>query len=383
MAISKKRPKILVYGNLFGAYRSQNLIKYLLDSGYRISLILPEFYYERGEKKDVLTKLLRLVFSTYYLVNLFIGAALADVVYLLPLNSDLIGPVLLACRLFRTRLVVEMYISSYDTLVREKAEFPINSRGAKRLKQRDALALAKADCVVHLSRYELNYWEKLLDVVVEEEKIWVAPLFCESDLLRFNWKAVRGDSLRICWWGTLLPTHGLENIVLALQILKAVNLPFTCQLFGMPPTGKPEIFEAYKTKIEAMGLTDVVCLRQDLRFSNASLPQYLVENCDLALGLFGNSEKAQAAVPNKLIEALVMGIPSLTMKTPALNEFFDPVKDFWVCDPYPADIARTITQIFENTLDPVNWSATRKNVLDTFSLDTYRRVIGQVIDGKS
>lgn len=380
MAISKKRPKILVYGNLFGAYRSQNLIKYLLDSGYRISLIVPEFYHERGEKKDLLTKVLRVVFSTYYLVNLFIGAALADVVYLLPLNSNLIGPVLLACRLFRTRLIVEMYISSYDTLVREKSEFPTDSREAKRLKKQDALALEKSDCIVHLSRYELRYWEHLLEAAVDDKKLWVAPLFCESELLQFKWHAIRGDALRICWWGTLIPTHGLENILLGLQKLKSVNIPFTGHLFGMPPTGKPEIFEAYKTKIETMELSDVVFLRQDLRFSNASLPKYLMENCDLALGLFGNTEKAKAAIPNKLIEALSMGIPSLTIDTPALNEFFEPTEDIWVCTPDPDDIARAITEIFENTIYPVNWSATREKVLDTFSIATYHRVIDQVIN---
>ncbi|MEM7066398.1 MAG: hypothetical protein AAF572_24925 [Cyanobacteria bacterium P01_B01_bin.77] len=121
MAINKQRLKVLLYGNLFGAYRSENLVKYLLDSGYRISIISPEFFYERGEKKDLFTKVLRVVFSGYYLIELFIKAALADVIYLLPLNSELIRPVIWAKRLFKTKLVVEMYISAYDTLVREKA----------------------------------------------------------------------------------------------------------------------------------------------------------------------------------------------------------------------------------------------------------------------
>jgi len=35
--------------------------------------------------------------------------------------------------------------------------------------------------------------------------------------------------LRICWWGTFIPLHGLDNILQALKILKEqVNLRAIC-----------------------------------------------------------------------------------------------------------------------------------------------------------
>ncbi|MBE9068950.1 glycosyltransferase, partial [Leptolyngbya cf. ectocarpi LEGE 11479] len=380
MAINKQRLKVLLYGNLFGAYRSENLVKYLLDSGYRISIISPEFFYERGEKKDFLTKILRIVFSGYYLVELLIKAALADVIYLLPLNSELIRPVVWAKRLFKTKLVVEMYISAYDTLVRERQEISENTAAARLLYKTERLALTEADYIVHLSRYELSYWEKIFDINLSEEKILIAPLFYKPGLARFQHQRIRTQCLHICWWGTLIPSHGVSNILGALHKLHICNVDFTCQLFGVPAKGQEHLVKIYETQIDQLGLGEVVTLRQDLKFVDSSLPQYLIKDCDLALGIFGDTEKAKAAVPNKLIEALTLGIPCLTMSTPALEEFFEPGVDCWTCESSPEAIADTISQIYEKTAYQVDWDKTQKKVYQTFSIGNYHQVIKQVLD---
>lgn len=369
-----------MYGNIFGAYRSENLVKYLLDSGYRISIISPEFFYERGEKKDIVAKVLRIVFSGYYLIELFIKAALADVIYLLPLNSELIRPVVWAKRLFKTKLVVEMYISAYDTLVREKQEIPDNSSAARLLYKTERLALTEADYIVHLSRYELSYWEKIFKLNLSEEKILIAPLFCEPGLARFQHQRISTQCLHICWWGTLIPSHGISNILGALHQLKNRDVDFTCQLFGVPAKGKEHLVKTYETQIAQLGLDEMVTLRQDLKFVDFSLPRYLSNQCDLALGIFGDTKKAKAAVPNKLIEALTLGIPSLTMSTPALEEFFDPAVDFWICDAAPETIADMLSQIYNNSAYSVNWSKTRGKVLEIFSLENYHQSIKRVLN---
>ncbi|EKV02606.1 glycosyl transferase group 1 [Leptolyngbya sp. PCC 7375] len=380
MAIVKKRLKILLYGNVFGAYRSQNLFKYLLDSGYRISFISPEFFYELGEKKNLLTKALRILLSSYYLVDLFVQAALADVIYLLPLNSNLITPVIWASRLFKTKLIVEMYISAYDTRVREKQEVAADSKSAQLLFANDRLALSAADRIIHLSRYELSYWENIFDIKLVEDKIAIAPLFCESKLTEYQHNTIQDNCLRICWWGTLIPSHGIPTILEALHKLQNNQVKFSCQLFGIPPKGREYLLNTYETKIEELGLKQVVTLRQDLKFTDDSLPRYLVENCDLALGIFGDTEKARAAVPNKLIESLTLCIPTLTMSTPALKEFFDPDVDFWSCEASPEVMADTITQIYKKIAYQVDWNKTREKVLQTFSVRNYHQSITQVLN---
>ena len=366
MFTKNKSTKILVYGNVFRDYRSQVLIELLLDSGYHVSLICPDFYLTPG----------RSIWNFLYLLELAIKARSADAIYLSPMNTRFIKSALWAAKTFRKKLIVEMYISIYDTFVGDRKplkgkQIEAGSRLAKSMRSKDVLALTQSDFIIHTAQHELSYWEKLLEIEIDRQKVAIAPNFNVSDLVHSD---SGDDTLRICWWGTFIPLHGLDNILLAMQMLQQQGVRFTCSLFGVDN----DSFATYSQKIEQAQLQDCVYLRKDLRFSDRSLPEYLVQHCDLALGIFGNTAKAENTVPNKLIEALSMAIPTLTRSSPALNEFFAD-DDLWTCQPNPEAIAESILTIANGTAYPVDWKQTRQKVLDTFSVDRYRQVVSQVL----
>ncbi len=369
MSINTKQSKVLVYGNIFRDYRSQALVKILLDSGYHISLICPDFY---STKIFPGLKFL-------YLIELLIKINFVDVVYLPPMNSRFIKSAFWAAKTFNKKLIVEMYISIYDTFVKDQKvlkgkQIKPGSRQAKGMFDKDVLALTKSDFLIHTANHELSYWEKLLNIKIAPEKVFIAPNFNVSRLV-YQRKIQPDSNLNICWWGTFIPLHGLENILQAMKILQANQVKFTCNLFGTDNS----LFKMYDQKIKQEQLEDCVFLRKDLSFADNSLPKYLVDNCDLALGIFGNTDKAYNTVPNKLIEALSMGIPTLTMKSTALKEFFEP-DDLWTCEPEPKSIAQSILTIAEGTASNVDWAKTRTKVLNTFSISRYREVIDQVLN---
>ncbi|WP_019503572.1 glycosyltransferase [Pleurocapsa sp. PCC 7319] len=369
MSTKSKKIKVLIYGNVFRDYRSQALLKVLLESGHHISLICPDFY--RGIKKSI--------FNFLYLIELLVKASFADVIYLPPMNTRFIKSALWAAKGFRKKLIVEMYTSIYDTYVRDQKilkgkQVQAGSKQAQAMLRRDVLALTKSDLIIHTASHELNYWENLFDIKIDKNKVLIAPNFNVS-LSNFQEKPVRKNRFEICWWGTFIPLHGLDNILQALKILKAQKLQFTCSLFGV----NNALFLKYCEKIKLEKLDDCVTLRKDLTFSDQSLPQYLVANCNLALGIFGNTDKAYNTVPNKLIESLSMGIPTLTMNSPALDEFFEPKTDLWTCQPTPESIAESILPIANGTASAVDWERTRQKVLATFSLDRYQEVVNQAL----
>ncbi|MGL5942329.1 MAG: glycosyltransferase [Waterburya sp.] len=370
---NKKQTKVLIYGNVYRDYRSQTLVKILLDSGYHVSVICPDFYLSRG------LSLLKFL----YLIELLIKVYFADVVYLAPMNSRFIRSAIWAVKIFRKQLITEMYISIYDTFVRDKKilkgkQIKPGSIQAKGMLAKDILALTKSDFIIHTANHELTYWEKLLKIKIAQEKVFIAPNFNVSQLIHRR-KRTDDDNLKICWWGTFIPLHGLENILQAMKILQANKLKFSCNLFGV----NNDSFSKYVEKIKLEQLENCVYLRKDLSFTDNSLPKYLIDNCDLALGIFGNTDKAYNAVPNKLVEALSMGIPTLTMNSPALKEFFNPEKDLWTCEPNPESMAQTIMAITNNTANPVNWEQTRQKVLETFSVTRYQEVVETVIQKAS
>lgn len=371
---SNKNIKILLYGNIYRDYRSQTLIKLLLDLKYHVSLVCPDFFCA-GRPKSRFEKGL-LLFS---LIELFLKAAFADIIYLPPMNTRYIKSAALAAKVFRKKLVTEMYISIYDTYVNDQK--PLNgkrvepgSKKAKDMLAKDIIALTKSDYIIHTTSHELDYWEKLFNVQRDRSRVFIAPN-CNVSSLVSERKFLQDEILKICWWGTFIPLHGLDNILEALKLLQKQGMPFNCTLFGVDNS----LFIKYQKKIQQEQLQEQVLLRKDLNFSDGSLPKHLVSQCDLALGIFGNTDKALNTVPNKLIEALSMAIPTLTMSSPALTEFFSP-KDLWTCSPTPESIAHSITKIAKRAADPVDWQQTRQKVLDTFSVTRYQQVVNEVIE---
>jgi len=164
-----------------------------------------------------------------------------------------------------------------------------------------------------------------------------------------------------------------------MKILQEEKLSFTCNFFRVDNP----FFSLYNDKIQFSKLEQHVFLRKDLSYSNGSLPQYLVDNCDLALGIFGNTDKAFNCVPNKLVEALSLGIPTLTMNSSALKEFFNPEADLWTCEPSPESIAEFIFTIATGAAHPVDWQFTRQKVQSTFSVARYQEVVNKVLEGVS
>jgi len=78
---------------------------------------------------------------------------------------------------------------------------------------------------------------------------------------------------------------------------------FTCNLFGVDNS----CFPIYANKIEINDLDSHVFFKERFKLLNGFLPDYLIDNCDLALGIFGNTDKARNAVPNKLIKPFQWG----------------------------------------------------------------------------
>ncbi len=371
MLTNTKKIKVLLYGNTsFRNYRSKIISNFFQDSDYCISQVCPAFYRKKQQKNFFS---LEKFFILLGWLELFIKTAFADVIYLLPMNARFIKSALWAARLLNKKIITEMYISLYDTIVRDREMIKPGSKEAKACRQNDILALTKSDYIIHTADQELSYWEKILGIDIDRRKVFIAPV-CNVSTLINKTSFMQDGVLRICWWGTFIPLHGLDNILQAMKILKEREVQFTCNLFGVDNP----LFPKYAEKIRLQQLEEHVFLRKDLRFSNDSLPKYLVDNCDLALGIFGNTDKARNAVPNKLIEALSMGIPTLTMNSPALKEFFNP-EDLWVCDTSPESIALSILAIAEGAARPVDWEQTRQKVLSTFSIAGYQEVVSKVL----
>ena len=383
--------KILLVGNINGAYRSQLLIKILTDyrppdSGYAISLVSDVFYMPYSKSKKFSAKVLRRI-KTYCapiisIFELIFKIPFCDVVYVLAQNHHWFFKVYLVNMLWHKPIITDLYISIYDTGL-DKGWYETKSeikRRYPRLRAKyhrflDKLIIEKSTRVLHLTQFELEYIAKLVGARLNKSMVTIVPLSVYPKKLASPKKS---NIFRICWWGTWIPLHGIDIILYAMKILSSKNTKnIKLDLLGLPS----QAGEAYKKIINECNLINCVTIHTDKFFSNGKLEEYLTTKCDLALGIFGRSKKAQNAISNKVIDAFSMRLPVLTMDKAALKEFIDTENELFVCRNSPMDIAKNIIRI-------MNGKAERKRraklgyqrYLKTFTPEQFAWKILRVID---
>jgi glycosyltransferase involved in cell wall biosynthesis len=283
---------IYIIGDIKGEYRTQNLIKYLIDTQYNV------YYnglkkYQKENESHLFFKVKQYTsfifsFMTSFLYRFYL-IYISDVVILSALNSSKIIEVLLA-KLFGKYVVVDFYVSDYDSKVFDRKMYKESSVFAKLIYLKEKFILKSANKAIFLTHTESKRYQSLLKLELDTSRISIIPV-CVSKRheARLKYYNIKKEKISICWWGTYIPLHGIEVIIDAANILAKSKLNFEIILFG----NSREKSKEYLEMIEAKGLTNYVKIINEYTFNNGKLEKYLVDNCDMSLGNFGQSEKSK------------------------------------------------------------------------------------------
>jgi len=89
------------------------------------------------------------------------------------MNVRFIKSALWAAKLFNKKLVVNVHITFMTLWSRNDR---VGSKEAKACKENDILALTKSDYIIHTAGQELAYWEKLLNIDIDQESVYSSYL---------------------------------------------------------------------------------------------------------------------------------------------------------------------------------------------------------------
>jgi glycosyltransferase involved in cell wall biosynthesis len=371
------RKRILLLGKTAGTYRTQNLIKALLDERYILSIASTEWYSKPREAYSshfdkIKGRFLNKIFNILILIETLIRGSTADLIYILPMNSDMINTALRVKRLHGTPIISELYISLYDTLVHDRKKLKDNTGRSEYLKHLDKMLIEKSDYLVHLSNHEFNYISKLVGANIDPDRLKIFPLAIEEKLVADTIIEDSENIFRMCWWGHFSPLHGLEKIFIATKILKSQGHKIRLDIWG--PT---DFSDPYVEMAKEMGLSEEISFHGS--DYSTKLQEYLTHYCDLALGIFGDSGKAQNAVANKVVDAMAMRLPVLTMDSPCLWEFFEPT-DIFACSNEPEEMARKIVEIAANRENLKKTAfAGHVRYLETFTVKQYSKKVLELV----
>lgn len=370
------RKKILLLGKMSGTYRTQNLVKTLLDDRHILSIANTEWYSDFTDSYSsiadkILSRVLPKIYYFFVLIEALLKGSKANLIYILPMNSNMVNIALILKKIYKVPIISELYISLYDTLVNDTQKVSDSSSHSEHLKKLDRILIEKSDCLIHLSGHEVHYIASLVGANIDSTKLEIIPLAVEEKLIADTIE----DSeriFRLCWWGNYRPLHGLEKILLAIKILKSQGHKIKLDIWG-----PEERSDVYIQSVKEMNLSQEVFFH-DSDYS-IEIQKYLTHYCDLALGIFGDSGKAKNAVANKVIDAMAMKIPVLTMNSPCLWEFLEPTELF-TCLNEPEDIARKIVEI---AADPMLLKSTalagHSRYLKTFTVRQYSSKMSELV----
>lgn len=306
-------PSILVLGSRLqsdGYPRNRELVDAMADAGWDLrwcALPYPGFYHR-------LNLPLRLAFIVLFtplrwLYSLVIGAAhrlrgpVSHVFVPFPTLLDL-PPAWLIARLNGARLVADVFLGTYNTLVEDRRVVAKGSLPARVLFHTERLLLRLPD----KSLIDTREHQALLEALFDSRSIHFAVVPIAVDEMQFTFSPPP-QSDKVVFWGTYIKLHGVETIVRAASRLDRAGSRIRFEMIG---NGQ----ELHRAKQLAAKL-----YIQNMEFIEKILPIEAVigraRGAFAALGIFGNSEKSASVFPYKALQALALGLPLVTAATPA------------------------------------------------------------------
>lgn len=209
-------------------------------------------------------------------------------------------------------------VSRWDTQVGDLARVRAGSPTAARLRFSDRISMRLADALL------CDTWEHAdffgAEFGVPRRKMTRVPVGADEETFARganprHGTSVGGAPLDVVYVGGFLPLHGLDAVVEAAARLEATRgsrfARFTLIGGGM-------LAHRVARDVASRGLTTVQ-LAGRKPYDEA---MDRLQRADLALGIFGVTEKSGRVVPHKVFQSMALGVPTVTRRSAAVAEFF-------------------------------------------------------------
>ncbi len=202
-------------------------------------------------------------------------------------------------------IVLDAFISIYDTVIIDRELFSKKGLIARLLKNIEKKSFQQADVVITDTYQNSLYYCKLFNLPIK--KFRNIPLSTDEDNFCFRMRTVQRKEaiFNIVFIGTLIPLHGIDTIIEAATLLiKNKKIQFTI-------IGDGQMSDLIEDGLKN-NLRNIKWIRQWQ--TSKQLAEHLSQ-ANLALGIFGKGDKTQRVCPFKLYAYMACGIPIITGET--------------------------------------------------------------------
>jgi len=214
-------------------------------------------------------------------------------------------------RLRRARIVYDVFISAYDTIVSDRKLVRRKSLSSRIIYRMERLALRMADLVIMDTQRHAEFIRRLYKL--PNGQVGAVLVGAEADNFKYVPRLSRTklDPIKVLFYGQLIPLHGVKTILDAAKLayLRGENIEWHI-------VGKGQVEMDVEVFLED---NPELNLYWDKWVSYHKLSD-LMESADVGLGIFGTSGKSARVIPNKVFQMLSVGLPVVTRDSLAMRE---------------------------------------------------------------
>lgn len=306
--------KILYVAGREATYsRTRIILRALTDMGHEVVTVLPP---DRSFKNYP-----KLIWQT------LLAAPRCDVV-LTGFYGQLITPVI---RLLTWKpIVFDMYITTYDTMVFDRAKAKEGSFMAWVYGLSDWLSYKAANISILDSQHVIEHFKRTFKV--DGKKLRRLFLAVDDKAIFPRPAAEKSDQFLVHFHGEYTPFHGVSHILKAAKLLENEGVQF--QIVGRGITYEQDMKLAQQLDLKNVRLIDSVPYDQ---------LAVLMSNADVCLGIFGDNTRASLVMTNKVIEGIGMAKPLITQRNAPVQELLHHGESVYLVDPAsPESLANAI-----------------------------------------
>ncbi|MBF0239029.1 MAG: glycosyltransferase [SAR324 cluster bacterium] len=263
----------------------------------------------------------------------------ADLIYIQAFQNKLIPLAWIITKLHGSQLLFDFFVSQYDAFVNDYKKH----KGLQSVKFYliDWLSIYLPAHVLVDTQHHFDHFSNLLNL--KEKSYFVVPVGFDENLIEISIpkKQAMANSFKIVFWGNIIPLQGVDVIIEAARILEKTSLKIEFHIYAPESRWNVEWVTSLRQGLpENISYHGFQPLQEILKFS---------KDCDLILGIFGNTIKAKNVVPNKVYQGLSTGRPVLTARTPAMESLFIEGQHYLSCGPgNPEELANAIINAIQN-----------------------------------
>jgi glycosyltransferase involved in cell wall biosynthesis len=238
------------------------------------------------------------------------------------------------------RIVVDAFISLYDTIVLDRKLVDKGSLLAKLLYSMERRAFRYADAVIVDTKISAEHLSNLFGL--PKSSFYAVPLSTDEVLIQPSEYRPSNDICRVLFVGTLIPLHGVATIVAAAKILHT-HKHIKIKVIG---DGQDNSALMGYSKLGESNL------EWERRWLNSTEIAEEITAADICLGIFGSTEKTQRVLPLKLYAYARSGRCIITANTTCCTEYTSSLDyEPWYAIPEadPESLAKAIFDLAENT----------------------------------